>query len=224
MPLCQGCGASFDDAYKFCPQCGRAKPEPQAINLNVQVAPVRYEEAVLKIEVLGTSELTEPPFDWRPSGMTKLMGEAGKNWTHITRFRLLLDCIHPWRGQYVGHESMEFRGFAVQHFSHVELPHRFQYNRTFQSWADRLFEERVKVWESTNQYLIQEGWIGLTEYAINRVCPPVLHTTSTSPDDSLLLYRTRNVLAIEFLPNPPAGMIQEVVGYSGGYRYRRIAS
>ena len=38
MPLCQGCGASYDDTFKFCPHCGRAKPE--AINVNVRVAPV----------------------------------------------------------------------------------------------------------------------------------------------------------------------------------------
>jgi hypothetical protein len=61
MPLCQGCGASYDDNFKFCPHCGRAKPEPRSINLNVQVAPVRYEEVVLKIEVVGMTELTEPP-------------------------------------------------------------------------------------------------------------------------------------------------------------------
>ena len=36
MSLCQGCGASYDDNYKFCPHCGRAKPEPEAINFNVQ--------------------------------------------------------------------------------------------------------------------------------------------------------------------------------------------
>lgn len=218
MPLCQGCGASYDDNYKFCPHCGRAKPEPQAINLNVQVAPVRYEEAVLKIEVLGTTELTEPPFDWRPSGMTKLMGEAGKNWTHITRFRLLLDCIHPFRGQYVGYSSMEFRGFAVEHFFHVELPHRFRHNRTFQSWADKLFEERRMVWENTNQYLIQEGWIGLTKDATDRRFPEFL--CSASHDNDPELKRIAGVLATEFVPNPPAGMTREVVGY----RYRRIAS
>ncbi len=28
MPLCQGCGASYDDNFKFCPHCGRAKPAP----------------------------------------------------------------------------------------------------------------------------------------------------------------------------------------------------
>lgn len=27
MPVCQGCGGSYDDKFKFCPYCGRAKPE-----------------------------------------------------------------------------------------------------------------------------------------------------------------------------------------------------
>ena len=31
MPVCEGCGASYEDGYKFCPHCGRAKPEPQKI-------------------------------------------------------------------------------------------------------------------------------------------------------------------------------------------------
>lgn len=35
MPLCQGCGASYDDTFQFCPHCGRAKPEPQSINLQL---------------------------------------------------------------------------------------------------------------------------------------------------------------------------------------------
>jgi hypothetical protein len=35
MPVCQGCGGSYDDQFKFCPYCGRSKPEPTTINLNV---------------------------------------------------------------------------------------------------------------------------------------------------------------------------------------------
>jgi len=37
MPICQGCGSSFDDQFKFCPQCGRAKPEPLKIQVQVNV-------------------------------------------------------------------------------------------------------------------------------------------------------------------------------------------
>jgi len=37
MPICQGCGSSFDDQFKFCPQCGRAKPEPLKIQVQVNL-------------------------------------------------------------------------------------------------------------------------------------------------------------------------------------------
>ena len=35
MPVCKGCGGSYDNQFKFCPHCGRAKPEPATININV---------------------------------------------------------------------------------------------------------------------------------------------------------------------------------------------
>jgi len=31
MPICNGCGASYDDSFQFCPHCGRSRPEPQKI-------------------------------------------------------------------------------------------------------------------------------------------------------------------------------------------------
>lgn len=40
MPTCLGCGASYDDRFAFCPYCGRAKPQPHTVR--VQVAePIR---------------------------------------------------------------------------------------------------------------------------------------------------------------------------------------
>lgn len=218
MPLCRGCGASYDDTYKFCPHCGRAKPEPQAVNLNVQVAPVRYEEAVLKIEVLGTTELTEPPFDWRPGGMTKLMGEAGKNWTHITKFRLLLDSFHPQTGRYVAFQSPEFRGYVVQLGNDVKFPDRFRHNHLFRSWADDLFQERKRTWESTNDYLMREGWSGLTEKAIKREVPSFLEDGSHFREPDLWLMA--NLLEVWMPPNPPVGTTKELEDY----RYHRVAS
>ncbi len=218
MPLCQGCGASFDDNYKFCPHCGRARPEPESINLNVRFAPARYEEAVLKIEVVGTTELTEPPFDWRPSGMTKLMGEAGRNWTHITKFRLLLDSFHPQTGQYVAYQSTEFRGYVVQLGNDVKFPNRFWRNQLFKSWADDLFQERKRTWESTNNYLMQEGWMGLTDKAIRREVPYFLKDASgfREPD----LFTVAHLLEVWLPANPPVGKTKELEDY----RYRRIAS
>lgn len=37
MPICEGCGSSFEDTFKFCPFCGRAKPEPKKINIEVDI-------------------------------------------------------------------------------------------------------------------------------------------------------------------------------------------
>ena len=34
MPICKGCGASYDDEFKFCPYCGRAKPDRIGLNNN----------------------------------------------------------------------------------------------------------------------------------------------------------------------------------------------
>jgi len=217
MSLCQGCGASYDDAFKFCPHCGRAKSEPQSINLNVQAAPVRYEEAVLKIEVVGTAELTEPPFDWRPSVLTKMLGEGGRNWTHITTFRLLLDSFHPERGQYVAYQSTVFRGYVVQLGNDLKFPERFHHNEAFQSWADDLFQERRRTWESTNNYLIREGWSGLTEKAINRKAPSFLEDASDFREPEMWLIA--NLLEVWWRPNPPVGTRSKLEDY----RYRRVA-
>lgn len=35
MPVCVGCGGSYDDAFKFCPFCGRARPEPNVLHVSV---------------------------------------------------------------------------------------------------------------------------------------------------------------------------------------------
>ena len=39
MPVCEGCGASFQDEFGFCPHCGRAKPETPKIQLDVNISP-----------------------------------------------------------------------------------------------------------------------------------------------------------------------------------------
>lgn len=177
MPICQGCGASYDDNYKFCPNCGRAKPEPQAINLNVRVAPVRYEEAVLKMEVVGTAELTEPPFDYRPSGLTKLMGDGGKNWTQIAILRLLLESMHPDKKKYLAFSTGTFRGFLKPD---LKLPTtlytflrtgKFSESRQKHKWLLDLVDERRRRWEEFNGYLVSEGWVGLTQRATDREAP-----------------------------------------------------
>lgn len=38
MPICEGCGSSYDDTLKFCPYCGRRKPEPESVLIQVEVS------------------------------------------------------------------------------------------------------------------------------------------------------------------------------------------
>ena len=37
MPVCKGCGGSFDDNFKFCPNCGRSNPVSASHSLNVNL-------------------------------------------------------------------------------------------------------------------------------------------------------------------------------------------
>jgi hypothetical protein len=38
MPVCKGCGGSYDDGFKFCPYCGRTKPESESLKIQVSVS------------------------------------------------------------------------------------------------------------------------------------------------------------------------------------------
>jgi hypothetical protein len=38
MPVCKGCGGSYDNTFQFCPFCGRAKPEPESLKVQVSVS------------------------------------------------------------------------------------------------------------------------------------------------------------------------------------------
>lgn len=217
MPLCQGCGASYDDNFKFCPHRDRAKSEPQAINLNVQVVPVRYEEAVLKIEVVGTTELTEPPFDRRPGGLMKLLGEGGRNWTQITTFRLLVEAHHPDSGQYIAYQSKTFRGFDT---TDLKFPDSIKRRWEFQPWIEQIFRERKQGWEEVNRYLVQEGWTAISENAAKRQEPFDL----APPYDGmgfLLVGLLETFLTVDNWGS--VGAIRELTYWAHDYRYRRVA-
>lgn len=38
MPVCEGCGSSYEDNFQFCPHCGRARPEPKKISIEVDIS------------------------------------------------------------------------------------------------------------------------------------------------------------------------------------------
>ena len=236
MPLCQGCGASYDDTFKFCPHCGRARPEPQAINLNVQVAPVRYEEAVLKIEVVGTTELTEPPFDWRPSGIRKALGETSKNWTRIAILRLLLESMYPDQGAYLAYVSGTFRGFIE---AGIDMPNvivseftleKFSASHPAHKWLLDLLDERRTRWNEFNSFLVSEGWTGLTQHATDREAPfaDQLSHELINRDGKLVSHFQNALMATSYHSYLRTVRSQEVtpnlIHFGKSYRYRRVAS
>lgn len=174
MPLCKGCGSSYDDEFKFCPHCGRAKPEPEEIRVRVQVEPTGYEEAILEIKQVNRTELWEYPFDWRPSFVEKLLGDRQKNWTEISHFVFSLKSIHKDKGEYIAFESDPFRAFYVPN-EEVEFPipiiGRLSNTEKGREWVKNIFLERSRAWDQLNTFLIYNGWIGITDDAINRIPP-----------------------------------------------------
>jgi hypothetical protein len=38
MPICKGCGGSYDSKFKFCPYCGRAKPESESLRIDINIS------------------------------------------------------------------------------------------------------------------------------------------------------------------------------------------
>ena len=171
MPVCLGCGASYNNTVEFCPYCGKAQPEPQVLNVNVHHLPSGYEEAVLKIVHIRDEELNESPFDWRPNLFGKVLDSTKEKWTRISYFRFVLVSLHPQKGEYVAFESDLFRAFLKD----TKFPSRILNTLTFQpvgqQWVEVFFSERKKAWQQFNEFLIQQNWVGLTEEAIRREPP-----------------------------------------------------
>ena len=229
MSTCSACGTSYEDNFRFCPHCGRAKTEPESINLNVRVAPVRHEEAVLKIGVVGTTELTEPPFDYRPSGLRKALGGGGKNWSQIATLRLLLDSMHPVKGKYLAFKSGTFRGIITPDFELPEIlwsrftTEKFSPSNQAHKWLVDLLHERHQCWGQFNSYLVGEGWTGLTKRAIDREAP---FTDRLPPEflnrDGTLRAHFTTMLSVE-LRYGGYPQTENLYDMTHEYRYRRLA-
>ena len=106
MPLCAGCGSSYSDDFKFCPHCGRAKPESTRVLIEVHSAPTQFEEGVLRLVYTGKSE--DQLVDRGKRGM------FGFGWTdvqiNVVFFVFDLKVLHSSREHYVGLVSDQFRG------------------------------------------------------------------------------------------------------------------
>ena len=174
MPICKGCGSSYDGSFKFCPHCGRAKPEPEVLKINVQVEASGYEEAILEVEWLRKTEIKEYPFDWRPNLIDKILGDNKKHWTEISHFLFSLKSTHKEKGEYVAFKSDAFRAFYI-HNDDIKFPipikNMLSHTENGREWVEDIFLERAHAWKQFNTFLINNGWVGLTDSAINRIPP-----------------------------------------------------
>jgi len=93
MPVCEGCGGSFDESFRFCPYCGRAKPEPEVIKVEVSVS---------SDEKWETCEIRQAIFD------EDNMEALNKDLSHLEDGYFWADGIEP-NGFFFAGESPIFR-------------------------------------------------------------------------------------------------------------------
>lgn len=88
MPVCEGCGGSYEEAFNFCPYCGRAKPEPPKakLELDIKLKPSVYDcplcenpssvQKVSAIVAAGTAETNSSSYS---SGTSSLYSSSSGN-------------------------------------------------------------------------------------------------------------------------------------------------
>lgn len=159
------------------------------VNVNVQVANAPYEEATLTMELVEKEPASEPPFNWRPSLLEKMLGDKGGEWEEICVYHLVLNAVHPTRGHYNAFTSSTFRAFQPpkppKRFSlPIPLKNRLVSSEIGHRWLRRFFRERKEAWDGLNQYLISEGWRGITNRASKRQPPFEIHFGPSLPNNT----------------------------------------
>ena len=167
MPVCVGCGSSYSDDFRFCPHCGRAKPEPARVQVEVVSGPVKYEEATLRLAYTGRSE-------------KQTIDKASRflwSWLDLEIlayfFQLELVAFHPTRNKYVAVVSSDFRSFR-EYEVRTYLDWRLSNNKKSKvssGWYDVLVQEGHATWTRFNEDLIRQGWMPVTGPAIERRTP-----------------------------------------------------
>ena len=211
--MCLGCGSSYSDDFNFCPHCGRAKPEPERVRVEVVSGSVKYEEATLRLVFTGRGE-------------DQIVSKAGRSllWLKfddtvlVFFFQLELVSFHPLRNEYIAAVSNVFRDIRLKDKleirKYLEKP---EYNRPGASgykadrarWYKRFMDEIKETWTQFNQELIKQGWTGLTSEAIERQMPLLF---------ACLEFKIGEDVFYSDLPKS-----RQVIDLSA-YRYRRLVS
>jgi len=171
MTVCTACSSNYDDNFKFCPYCGQIKSEfRESVVAKIQISTPKFEEAVLRLELVKKTLLNEPPFDFSPGFLSKIWKDFTDNWKEMNLYRLALVSIHPEKGEYTPYTSGLFGIFSTPFKLPPEVagglvdPSRYD-------WLRKFFSERKQAWDELNSYLIREGWMGITNRATNRKPP-----------------------------------------------------
>lgn len=174
-----------------------------------------YEESVLKINLLKKTEIMEYPFNWRPNIIGKILGDFGRNWQEINHYELQLESYHPTIGKYVPYTSKPFRAFQGKVVKDelvfpIPVKNMLLYQPKGQEWLKLFFLERKRCWEELNNHLIQNGWTGVTDFAIRRSIPFKAEYDSTMKESDLFIDGSLVI-----------GKFESIERLMENYRYRR---
>ena len=160
MPICKGCGGSFDDNFKFCPYCGRAKPEPDSLKIQLSVSPkIRWETCKICYR------------DWETYSLFQVInGRWGEFWA---------SAIGP-KGIYVAGESPVFSMKKGPNIAHSFLVDQLSYG----GWKAIAIPSGNKWWEISFRRQVKEDnpkpW-RTWELNVYEIPSPYKHVTLVHP-------------------------------------------
>lgn len=176
MAICEGCGASHSDNYKFCPYCGRLKSEPTVVSEQSTVDPRNYEEATLRLRFTVEKQVLLSTKGW--FGPSTLEG-------YVQIGCIELVALSHERGEYIALTSGRVRGFPEldnweeYHYFIKHWRETFEFVETgkpydrgwLSSVIESVIQERKQTWGEFCTALRNDGWFGITDQAIARKNP-----------------------------------------------------
>ena len=208
MPVCVGCGSSYDNEFGFCPYCGRVKPEPTRIQIEIIPGTEKYEEGTLRLAYTGRKERQKADKVHR-----NMLHQWSDYNVEVYFFQLEIMSFSPTRGEYIPVISKEFRDFPIWYFQFIRERVEKPDARAISEWYDAFSKERLNAWRLFNQEMIKQNWIGITRQATERTTPDCLSSYTTVCDR----FKIKNTY---YYSLPEIRMVIDLANY----RYKRVVS
>ena len=142
MPVCKGCGGSYDDKFKFCPYCGRAMPEPESLKVEVKVTSSdRFEICQIENYQKDGSEFSSGKFFAETIGI-KGKYIAGESPVYLIHHRT----------------SVGGLGGLVNGYSGAEIAHSFLVNQLSDDGWEAVTLSGSKWWQTRFQRRVGEDY------------------------------------------------------------------